>query len=251
MSDSRRVPIHYFPKRPRSVPPAPITTEFTPIEVTEASPTVPISQEELWAATENAAQKEGASSVSGHAHRRVRKSSGSTKGGKKAGRRTRTPVAVSTDPAVRYHQGKVNALIADREKAPARSAPSKQLTELALHGHTLFEGGHLDEARAVFEQIVSLGVKDAFPHAMLGTIYLALGKHDRALALFEEALALDGNDIAARVYRGELRLNAGKIKPALADLFRALELGPPSDPFVERARRLIGIAQKMKHRRKR
>jgi predicted Zn-dependent protease len=251
MSDQRRVAIHYFPKKPRSVPSTAVTAEFS---VSEASPTVPISQDELWASAAQQAvpvtPKEPPLPEPSPRATRPRKSSGS-KGAKRSPRRTRTPIAVSTDPALRYHAGKVNALLAARERAAAGSASRDQLAQLALHGHELFETGHLHEARAVFEQIVSLGVKDAFPHSMLGTIYLAEGKHDRALALFEEALSLDPKDIAARVYRGELRLNGGKVKPALADLFFALELGSREDPFVSRARRLIAIAQKLKHRRKR
>jgi hypothetical protein len=245
-----RVPIHYFPKKPRSVPSTAVTAEFS---VSEMSPTVPISLEELWAGTAEPAStraKEPASAEPAPRAGRPRKTSGS-KAGKRTPRRTRTPIAVSTDPALRYHAGKVNALLAARERAAAGSPSRDQLAQLALHGHELFETGHLHEARAVFEQIVSLGVKDAFPHSMLGTIYLAEAKHDRALALFEEALVLDPDDIAARVYRGELRLNSGKVKPALADLFYALELGSREDPFVQRARRLIGIAQKLKHRRRR
>jgi tetratricopeptide (TPR) repeat protein len=167
-------------------------------------------------------------------------------------RRSLTPVMVDTDPALGYHREKLQEILDTQDPVkPFQEMPKKHLLEMALFGHKLFDLGRLDEARVVFEGIVGLGPEDAFPHTMLGTIYLSQGRQEQALAQFEAALSLDPRDLAARVYRGELRLNAGKLKPATDDLFRALELGSPDDPFVERARRLIGIAQKLKHRKKR
>lgn len=140
---------------------------------------------------------------------------------------------------------------ASRTSKPAAGPLDRSsLAERVLGGHQLFEQGKLDAAREVFEEIVSLGVDDAFPHTMLGTIYLAQGAHDRAVALFEEALALDPLDVAARVYRGEARLSRGRVEPALEDLRRALEVAPPDDPFVVRARRLIRIAGEMEKARR-
>ncbi|MHB8877165.1 MAG: tetratricopeptide repeat protein [Myxococcaceae bacterium] len=127
--------------------------------------------------------------------------------------------------------------------AAAKAAPAKMSPEEALFGHQLFEMGRLEEARVVFEGLVGTEPKDAFPYTMLGTIYLALGDQARALALFEAALQIDTDEIAALVYRGEIRLNQGKLKPAMVDLNRAVQLGLGDDPFVDRARRLIRMAQ--------
>ena len=69
--------------------------------------------------------------------------------------------------------------------------------------------------------------------------------------LFEKALALDPKDIAALVYRGEIRLGAGRLREALEDLRRATALAAASDPFVARARRLIGLAQDRLRRQRR
>jgi len=117
-----------------------------------------------------------------------------------------------------------------------------QIAELCLFGHHLFEQGRLEEARLVFEGVVSLEVEDAFPHTMLGTIYLAQGEPDRALPLFESAIRLDPRDVAARVYRGEIRLRAGSQRAGLSDLRKAVGLASARDPFVVRARKLIDRA---------
>ncbi len=123
--------------------------------------------------------------------------------------------------------------------------------ELALFGHQLFEAGRLDEARVIFEGLVSTGATDAFSHTMLGTIYLARGEQDRALALFEAALQIDPKDLSALVYRGEVRLNRGKLKSAVHDFQQAVALGAADDPFVDRARRLIRMARSLARRARR
>ncbi|MGQ0506411.1 MAG: tetratricopeptide repeat protein [Myxococcaceae bacterium] len=120
----------------------------------------------------------------------------------------------------------------------------ERIEDIALLGHRLFEEKRLDEAREVFEGLVAMGVEDAFPHTMLGTVYLAKGDASRALALFEAALTLDPADLAARVYRGEIRLTRGKVKLAIDDLQKAIDQGAPDDPFVDRARRLLKLAAK-------
>lgn len=150
---------------------------------------------------------------------------------------------IDTDPALQYHKAKVKELLSSRRVREKGRLSRTQIAELSLFGHSLFERGRLEDARVVFEGLVGMGVEDAFPHTMLGTIFLALGDSGRALALFEAALAIDRKDIAARVYRGEIRLHRGKTKQAIEDLKRALALGVADDPFVLRARRLLELAK--------
>ncbi|HVE83355.1 MAG TPA: tetratricopeptide repeat protein, partial [Myxococcales bacterium] len=118
-----------------------------------------------------------------------------------------------------------------------------------LFGHHLFESGRLNEAKVVFEGIVNLGVEDAFPHTMLGTIYLAQGEAKAALRLFESAIKLDPKDVAAWVYRGEIRIHTGHLRAGLSDLKKATGLAPASDPFVTRARKLMDRAGGKRARR--
>jgi hypothetical protein len=46
------------------------------------------------------------------------------------------------------------------------------------------------------------------------------------------------------VYRAELRLKQKKAPNALKDLELAVKLGPPDDPFTDRAKRLLALARK-------
>ncbi|MBI3186067.1 MAG: hypothetical protein HYZ28_28355 [Myxococcales bacterium] len=158
---------------------------------------------------------------------------------------------MDTDPALRYHNEKVEKMLSDARPEEGQPVAPQQVAEMSLFGHHLFESGRLEEARVVFEGLVGMDVADAFPYTMLGTIYLALGDQDRALALFEAGLQIDERDLAARVYRAEIRLNRGKLKMALEDLHRAVEIGLGDDPFVDRAKRLLRLAQEMAARQRR
>ncbi len=169
---------------------------------------------------------------------------------KSKGRRRRTSVELDTDPALLYHLQKLQELLSNRPAAQLRGMAHRELAEIAMFGHQLFEAGRLDEARVVFEGLVGLDVEDAFPHTMLGTVFLAMGALDRAMALFEAALGIDPADLAARVYRAEIRINQGRLQPAREDLERVLREGPPDDPFVERAHRLKKIVSDRQRRRR-
>jgi tetratricopeptide (TPR) repeat protein len=127
----------------------------------------------------------------------------------------------------------------------------QEVADLSLFGHQLFELGKVNEAKVIFEGLIGTGSKDVFAHTMLGTIHLALKNQVRALAMFELALQIEPNDVSALVYRGEIRLNRGKVRAAMEDLTRALKLGVPDDPFVDRAARLLQMAKRVLKRPRR
>lgn len=135
--------------------------------------------------------------------------------------------------------------------AAAEVGGPQTVADLAMFGHQLFELGRLEEARVIFEGLVSTDPNDVFAHTMLGTIYLARGDLKRALALFQAALEADPNDLAALVYRAEIRLNQKKPREALVDLEKVLARGPRGDPFVDRAQRLLKLARAASPRKSR
>jgi len=140
------------------------------------------------------------------------------------------------------------------EPAPARKGrrtltdervdPGEQaFVDLTRLGHEAFEAGRAEEAKVIFESLVALGRRDPFAHTMLGTILLGQQSLDAVLEQFEHAPAIDPNELAALVYRGEIRLSKRKTSKALEDLERAVKLGPASDPFVGRAKKLLTLAR--------
>jgi hypothetical protein len=146
---------------------------------------------------------------------------------------------------------KAEELIIARDPVAAlQGLDRQQLNELALVGHKLFERGKVAQARAVFEALVAIGISDAFPYTMLGTVYLAQGNPSRALALFEAALRMDAKDVAARVYRGEIKAQTGKHKEALSDFDQVVRQGKKEDPFVQRARQLSRITADLAKKRR-
>ena len=240
----QRVYIHYFPKRPKRDA-RPISEESAARTTLEFRPVFPEPAEIV---TEPAFVPP--------AEDRRREPARKKKGRKRDGRaatppRSRTPIVEPTEATLRYQKDRMAAILESPDPVKSlRGMTRAQLGEMALLGHRLFEAGNFHAARVVFEGLVGFGVEDAFPHTMLGTVYLALGDQDRAIALFEAALRFDPKDVAARVYRGEIRLNRGKLKQALEDLRYAVDVGAADDPFIDRAKRLVKIAHELGRKKK-
>ena len=221
-----RVPVHYFPKKkPGEVPPSERPTQ-------ELRRPVGLSRNPSLGEIEPPIATQPVTDPPDGKGRRKRKKKGSS------GEAERI-----TDPQLTLPREKLDAWLQEGASGEVlRQMSRKQVAELCLFGHHLFESGRLAEARVVFEGIVKLGVEDAFPHTMLGTILLAQGEAKAALPLFESALKLDPRDVAAWVYRGEIRLHAGQLKAGLSDLKKAAGMASTTDPFVVRARKLIDRA---------
>jgi len=220
-----RVPVHYFPKKNRPTPSSERPTE----ELTRPaglSRTPSLSDMEPPIATLPTTDPPDGKG------RRRRKKKGSS------GEAERI-----TDPQVPLPVEQLDAWLQGGADGEAlKKMTRKQIAQVCLFGHHLFEAGRLGEAKVVFEGVVGLGVEDAFPHTMLGTIYLAQGEAKAALPLFESAIKLDPRDVAAWVYRGEIRIHTGQTRAGLADLKKAAGMASATDPFVIRARKLIDRA---------
>lgn len=125
--------------------------------------------------------------------------------------------------------------------------PARVFADMAALGHELFSQGKIAEAKVIFEGLAASSA-DSFVFTMLGTIHLAHNDLAKALSRFEEALKLDPDDLAALVYRAEIRLQKRRPRQAIEDLERAVRLGPTTEPFVARARRLLQLARKSNKR---
>lgn len=228
-----RVPVHYFEKKKKAVSPSERPTEEIP-RPSGLSRKPSLGEMEPPIATQPTTDPPDP--VKGRKRKKKKGASGEVE-----------PV---TDPPVRLPIEKLDAWLQEGASGEALKQMSrKQIAEVCLFGHHLFEAGRLQEAKVVFEGVVGLGVEDAFPHTMLGTIYLAQGEARAALPLFESAIKLDPKDVAAWVYRGEIRIHSGQLKAGLSDLKKATSMASATDPFVNRARKLIDRAGGRRARR--
>lgn len=227
------VEVHYFPKR------AARRRGTSELQVETRTLTIPEFALEEAEARSRAITPETGTEQPDLAKQRKKGKSGRRNTGSQRRRVTQEITLETEAPAPKVH----DILRAKSPLELLRGLSRRQLTEVSVEGHTLFENGDLENARRIFEHVVALEPDDSFSYTMLGTIFLALGEQDRALALFEAALGVDKTDLAARVYRGEIRLHRGRYKLAIDDLQRALDGGDPQDPFVDRAKRLMKIAR--------
>jgi hypothetical protein len=153
-------------------------------------------------------------------------------GNKRSSRKSRTYAGPSPSP---------------RAPPPPEEEPAPgSVAERLATSRRLFGEGNLDEAGAVLERLVSLGIAPGPVHTQLGAIYLAQGAIEQALERFEEALLQDSEDLSAMLYRGAARLARGDLLLAVADLQHVLDLATAGSPLVEQAQQLLQLAAERK-----
>lgn len=124
---------------------------------------------------------------------------------------------------------------------------AEQADVIANMGCDLANSGRFDDARVVFEGMVTLNPHDAAAQAALGTVYQKLGRTDDALAAYDACLKLDPKHPVALANRGELKVLARDASGWL-DLAKALEADPQGTTVgSRRARAMIeAVAKKEK-----
>ncbi|MBL9038326.1 MAG: tetratricopeptide repeat protein [Archangium sp.] len=81
--------------------------------------------------------------------------------------------------------------------------------QLCRFGCELASAGQLDDARVMFEGVLTLNPFDAVTRAALGAVLQECGDIEAAERAYGEALAIDPSTPIARLNRGELRLKRG------------------------------------------
>ena len=118
----------------------------------------------------------------------------------------------------------------------------EQIASLLLVGHTYYQNGKYNDARAIFEGLQVMDPSNPYPSAILGSMLQQEGKCEEAIAAFTTALQLYPEDIHTLTNRGECYLNLGKFPEAAADLNKAITLDPDSkNPAANRARLLAAL----------
>jgi tetratricopeptide (TPR) repeat protein len=100
----------------------------------------------------------------------------------------------------------------------------RELYEIAKQGYKLLERGKIEEARDIYQGLVSADPYDSVFHCHLGSIYVRLNQQDKALEQFELSLQYNIANIDAFVGRGEIYLSKGEIQKAIEDFKKAIEL---------------------------
>jgi tetratricopeptide (TPR) repeat protein len=125
-----------------------------------------------------------------------------------------------------------------------------QAYNLAQLGYRLLQEGQLDDARVMFQGLVTLNPKDPYMHLALGSTHHRAGRVDDAIKEYTRAIELDSKLTNAYANRGELFLGTHHAEKGLLDLKKALELDPKGqDPSTMRARAIIATtAAKLKEK---
>ena len=118
-----------------------------------------------------------------------------------------------------------------------------EMLEMAVIGFSMYEQGKYEEAKVVFQGLISLDPKEGYYVTALGAVHLAQENLYDAEMCFNAAIKLNAKEIASYVNRGEVYLRQGKILEAAQDFKRAVDLDPENkDPLSQRARILAAAA---------
>ena len=119
---------------------------------------------------------------------------------------------------------------------------SSQVAALLMTGHNLYQQGHLEEAKKIFEGLAVLDGKNPYVHGILGAIYQKQEKYDVAIARYTLALSVFPKDPNSLTNRGEIYLKLGKFNEAASDFKKAIDLDPErKHPASNRARILVSL----------
>ena len=110
---------------------------------------------------------------------------------------------------------------------------------IAQVGCDLAAAGRIDEARIVFEGLVTMNPRDSAAHAALGTVYQKLGRIEEAITEYSTAISGDAKNPIALANRGELRLKGGD-RNGFTDLAQAVDADPHGETAAgRRAKSLV------------
>jgi predicted Zn-dependent protease len=110
---------------------------------------------------------------------------------------------------------------------------------IAERGHLLYLQGRFDEAKILFEGLVSINPRDWYFNNALAAIYIKMSNPHAAVELLDELLRQYPADIESRIRRCEALLEAGRTEEAKAQL---LELrSRHSDPRIARLALRLGM----------
>lgn len=127
------------------------------------------------------------------------------------------------------------------QQLTALSGP--EMLQMAIIGFSMYEQGRYNEAKMIFQGLVSLDPKESYFLTALGAVHLAEDDLDGARKYLDESIKVNPKELAAFVNRGEVHLRQGKVLEAAQDFMKAVELDPAGkDPLTTRAKVLASAA---------
>jgi tetratricopeptide (TPR) repeat protein len=146
--------------------------------------------------------------------------------------------AASLGGAARAHRYLAEALFRQskteeglEEQRAARRLSPDDVDLLVAHAHALQGYGHAAEARAVLQEAIDHGVRDARVYNEFGRQAREDLDYDRAIALFREAIAIDPGLADAQMNLAKTYLYQGQRDAARA-AFEAARTAAPTDPYA-------------------
>jgi tetratricopeptide (TPR) repeat protein len=121
--------------------------------------------------------------------------------------------------------------------------PSEDLRILMEAGYLYLAMQKFQEAKELFEGVVTLAPKSEVPLVALGNVFCVQGKFDQAIKTYEKALELDGKSAFALAYLGEALFFKGDKEKAVKTLEEASKLDP-KEKSGDFARSLLDLISK-------
>jgi tetratricopeptide (TPR) repeat protein len=125
------------------------------------------------------------------------------------------------------HVSSLRAAFQQEEANGARSEGARDLLDRAIADHT---AGRLDDAVALYERLIAIGVDPPGLRSNLGAAYAQLGRYEDAIGQYQKALALDGSNAAIRRNLALAYSKAGRVAEAAGEAERLLAAQPDSVP---------------------
>jgi adenylate cyclase len=120
-----------------------------------------------------------------------------------------------------------NAIETDSRYALAYAGLGWSYYLSAINGWTEFPGQALEKALELGQKALSIGEPAATTHALLGSVYLRLGKYDLAISELQRAIELNPNHALSHLTLGMVMLYAGRTDEAI----QLLQTGIRFDPY--------------------
>jgi tetratricopeptide (TPR) repeat protein len=116
--------------------------------------------------------------------------------------------------------------------------------KMAETGFQLLQQGKLDDAKKVFEGLLTLDPKDAYFHMVLGSIAQRRNQFEDSEKHYSRSLRINAYSPSALANRGEVRVELGRLAEGLEDLKQAVKEDPGArEAATQRARALIPVVE--------